>query len=372
MTQDLYALLGVEPTAEPEAINEAFFRLAEESHLAANTGQATLVDIQDLSEAWQVLSDPQQRARYDALLRAERRALRRQQLADESQNPFRRVAALFWSCIGLLVFGIHAARKVIAVTVVLAAVIVCVAIFINLPASPTPPPPPNAGSALAASVDHPEPARAAAQPAVQPTAVPPTELPSLAIEPAALAAEPTVAALLPTTAPLPTEAPSSTAVAAVFATAPAWKAAPGDAPAVSLPRLPTMAPTVTPSGPVGFKYPAPLLVSPGYNSVYDCDRPLTLSWTLDGGTPALGENEWFLLESKPHDGDAWQGMTDWTGDYSVTLNLRKAAKDCSASWLSNSGTYDWRVIVVLGDRSTHSLEGLLSPAAASFTLLYHS
>jgi len=63
-----YALLGVPPDAEPEAIKRAWKRLAARWH--PDVDPASVGRFQALHEAWDVLSDPTRRAAYDAALQA--------------------------------------------------------------------------------------------------------------------------------------------------------------------------------------------------------------------------------------------------------------------------------------------------------------
>ena len=60
---DLYAILGVEPSADAWTIRGAYRTLARRCHPDAGGDQATMIQ---LNEAWHVLSDPIRRAYYDA------------------------------------------------------------------------------------------------------------------------------------------------------------------------------------------------------------------------------------------------------------------------------------------------------------------
>ena len=63
---DYYATLGVEPDASPDEIKKAFRRLARATHPDANPGDPTAeARFREVAEAYEVLSDPEKRARYD-------------------------------------------------------------------------------------------------------------------------------------------------------------------------------------------------------------------------------------------------------------------------------------------------------------------
>ncbi|MDX1448985.1 MAG: J domain-containing protein [Acidimicrobiia bacterium] len=64
--KDYYATLGVDRDASPEEIKKAFRRLARETHPDANPGDPSAeARFREAAEAYEVLSDPQRRARYD-------------------------------------------------------------------------------------------------------------------------------------------------------------------------------------------------------------------------------------------------------------------------------------------------------------------
>ena len=63
-TTDYYKVLGVAKTAKPDAIKTAYRSLAKKYHPDAKTGSEE--KFKELSNAYQVLSDEQQRAAYDA------------------------------------------------------------------------------------------------------------------------------------------------------------------------------------------------------------------------------------------------------------------------------------------------------------------
>jgi len=69
---DAYHVLGVGPTAEPAEIRAAFRRLVQQRHpdtaeqAPDEPAGGTGVPVQEVIEAYQMLSDPERRARYDA------------------------------------------------------------------------------------------------------------------------------------------------------------------------------------------------------------------------------------------------------------------------------------------------------------------
>jgi len=66
--EDLYAALGVERSAAPEAIHRAYRMLARELHPDVNTSPDAPARFTHISKAYSVLRDPEKRRRYDALL----------------------------------------------------------------------------------------------------------------------------------------------------------------------------------------------------------------------------------------------------------------------------------------------------------------
>ena len=63
--KDYYKTLGVERTADDKAIKTAYRKLARKYHPDVNKGSATR--FQEVNEAYEVLSDPEKRRRYDTL-----------------------------------------------------------------------------------------------------------------------------------------------------------------------------------------------------------------------------------------------------------------------------------------------------------------
>lgn len=66
MSGNFYDLLGVDPSADQDTIKKAYRRRARELHPDANPGDAEAEEqFKLVSRAYEVLSDPEQRARYD-------------------------------------------------------------------------------------------------------------------------------------------------------------------------------------------------------------------------------------------------------------------------------------------------------------------
>ena len=63
---DLYAVLEVDPSASPEELKRAYRRLARQYHPDANDGDASSeARFKEVSQAYEILSDPERRANYD-------------------------------------------------------------------------------------------------------------------------------------------------------------------------------------------------------------------------------------------------------------------------------------------------------------------
>ena len=77
-----YAILGVTPTASPDAIKKAYKRAQVDRHPDRNKGsQKAEDDIKNVNEAFEVLKDISKRGKYDASLKAY--VFRKQKAAQE-------------------------------------------------------------------------------------------------------------------------------------------------------------------------------------------------------------------------------------------------------------------------------------------------
>jgi len=68
--RDFYMILGVERTASEAELKRAFRKLAQQWHPDVNTEAGAQERFKEINEAYQVLSDPERRARYDTFGRA--------------------------------------------------------------------------------------------------------------------------------------------------------------------------------------------------------------------------------------------------------------------------------------------------------------
>ena len=75
LEKDYYKVLGVSDTATPKEITSAYRKLARQLHPDANPGDPTAEErFKSVSEAYAVLSDPEQRKEYDQVRRLAGRA----------------------------------------------------------------------------------------------------------------------------------------------------------------------------------------------------------------------------------------------------------------------------------------------------------
>src|SRR5262245_36855187 len=66
--KDYYKILGVEKSADAKAIKQAYRRLARKHHPDMNPGNKAAAErFKEINEAYEVLSDPEKRQRYDTL-----------------------------------------------------------------------------------------------------------------------------------------------------------------------------------------------------------------------------------------------------------------------------------------------------------------
>jgi|FaiFalDrversion2_1042247.scaffolds.fasta_scaffold00211_2 DnaJ-class molecular chaperone len=73
--KDYYRILGVPRNADSKQINEAFRRLARQYHPDVNKDPQAGEKFKEINEAYQVLSDPEKRRRYDQMLELRERGI---------------------------------------------------------------------------------------------------------------------------------------------------------------------------------------------------------------------------------------------------------------------------------------------------------
>ncbi|MGE5235562.1 MAG: DnaJ domain-containing protein [Acidobacteriota bacterium] len=100
--RDFYAILGVDGQASEEQIRAAFRRLARERHPDRFQGRAKReaeIEFQEITEAYNVLVDPERRSRYDQSLSQTGR--------ETLSNPRDVARALLAKAVGLMKEGDH-------------------------------------------------------------------------------------------------------------------------------------------------------------------------------------------------------------------------------------------------------------------------
>ena len=65
MARDYYEILGVSRDADKEDIKQAFRRLARKYHPDVNKETGAEEQFKEINRAYEILSDPENRARYD-------------------------------------------------------------------------------------------------------------------------------------------------------------------------------------------------------------------------------------------------------------------------------------------------------------------
>lgn len=81
--KDYYAVLAIDPEAGHEVIQMAYWRLATEYGTSVRTQPEAAAKLRELNEAYEVLVNPELRARYDQL----RRGAVREAVADQRAHP---------------------------------------------------------------------------------------------------------------------------------------------------------------------------------------------------------------------------------------------------------------------------------------------
>ena len=64
-TKDYYRILQIDPSAEQQAIEDAYHQLALKEHPDINSSPDATRRMQEINEAYETLHDPARRAKYD-------------------------------------------------------------------------------------------------------------------------------------------------------------------------------------------------------------------------------------------------------------------------------------------------------------------
>ncbi|MGH2580691.1 MAG: DnaJ domain-containing protein, partial [Actinomycetota bacterium] len=92
--RDLYEILGIPRTATPDEIRKAYRRLARELHPDSSGDPATEERFKEVTAAYEILSDPDKRERYDLYGRGGPEAF-----------PFADISEIFEAFFGTGTFG---------------------------------------------------------------------------------------------------------------------------------------------------------------------------------------------------------------------------------------------------------------------------
>ncbi len=349
MARDYYAVLGLAPRASQDEIIEAFYRLTQKHYPHTRRSAVARVEMHDIAEAFQVLSDRRQREAYDVELRRKRQGL------------FKRIGVVPRQARAGLNHGIqYIAREagkgrekllLIALTA-----IVLLVVYVIAPQEHR-----NVQAQAQAEVDM------------------PARLGEMQMQPQVLVVlpEPTSTLIPVTPSPIATivsVARVNFSDAAVWSTPvrPTSTATRTPVPATAVPVVKTVMPvlptaTATATAP-SRTYPAPRLVAPASGSNYACARDLVLQWAMEPAAE-LKENEWFVVEARTVGRENWIGLADWTREQSVLIHPTKEGKSCEIAGLPQ-GAFEWRVQIIQGDRNTHALQRFMSPPSAPSIINY--